>query len=550
MAKSKPARLDPKKATAEVSWGPEDNVEASSAPIPLEPTVGVRKNFDPVASAVAGQLYDPRGIVRGMRVDGMDPTTAARMRGTDDDLSVDNDTDMEAVAIIAERLMAQGMDRATAYARAKEQVLIAKQGVRDEMNTPAPPNEKSRPIEERQAMFEQGYNEATGAPQPSDLSDFDGARDWSGWKPGMPLPQLGAGGGMRPGRQGRPRPAGQTVPGPRMPNGLPVKPSEPIYDADEATAYKERPWNADSGAWTQSPQDNAMRARGYVPIYNEDGSIGYAIGYLPRELNPDGRGAEIPGGPGRAGQRRDLEDSGWKTEQRMGPLGPQTVYVPGDERQKSFDEQDERLARKRIAKSAGLSSAEAMGLSMDDLRSRADAARIDDYNARNRAWKAQSMLAGGRPTGGVGGSKATVNAWNALGDQGLNDWQRLTMAKALRPDIEGTTPLTVEANSARNALRMINADMIGQGGFGDARLQALQQQARVAADQMAQAEAGKILGWGKKTLTRQEADRIRRRIEGVYPGMGGVVEGLPIEEAAPAPRENPVRMPDGTYPMM
>ena len=182
------------------------------------------------------------------------------------------------------------------------------------------------------------------------------------------------------------------------------------------------------------------------------------------------------------------------------------------------------------------------------FRAQVASAPKSPVDPRMERWKAQSMLAGGQPTGGPRGTKAVTNAWYALGDEGLNDWQRLTMAKALRPDIDGTSPLTVDANSAKNAMRLLNAEVLGQGMMGDARAQMLQQQNRVAADEMAQREAGKLLGWGKRSLTRQEAERIRRRIENVYPGMGGVIEGLPIEDDGAAPAPVTAGQPPAGYP--
>jgi hypothetical protein len=134
------------------------------------------------------------------------------------------------------------------------------------------------------------------------------------------------------------------------------------------------------------------------------------------------------------------------------------------------------------------------------------------------------MLAGNNPR------KNAVNAWNAMGDESLNDWQRATMAKALRPDMDGTTPLTVDANSAKNALRLLNADMVGQGGLGDTRAKMMEAQERDKAFSFAEAEARKLLGFGKTAITRQEAERLRRRVEARHKGMGGVVDALPIEE--------------------
>jgi hypothetical protein len=165
-----------------------------------------------------------------------------------------------------------------------------------------------------------------------------------------------------------------------------------------------------------------------------------------------------------------------------------------------------------------------MPTSTPSMRDAAAQKRIDAATARESAWRSQMMLAGNNPR------KNAVNAWNAMGDESLNDWQRATMAKALRPDMDGTTPLTVDANSAKNALRLLNADMVGQGGLGDTRAKMMEAQERDKAFSFAEAEARKLLGFGKTAITRQEAERLRRRVEARHKGMGGVVDALPIEE--------------------
>jgi hypothetical protein len=173
------------------------------------------------------------------------------------------------------------------------------------------------------------------------------------------------------------------------------------------------------------------------------------------------------------------------------------------------------------------------------MRDAAAQKRIDAATARESAWRSQMMLAGNNPR------KNAVNAWNALGDESLNDWQRATMAKALRPDMDGTTPLTVDANSAKNALRLLNADMIGQGGMGDMRAKVMESQERDKAFAFAETEARKLgLGnWGKPTLTRQEAERLRRRVDSKHPGMGAVVDALPIAEEGETPVAPPTATP-------
>lgn len=160
---------------------------------------------------------------------------------------------------------------------------------------------------------------------------------------------------------------------------------------------------------------------------------------------------------------------------------------------------------------------------------RAQARRATEQERLER-WQAISMLAGGNPT----------RQQFAMGNAFLNmpsDWQNAVSAKALRPDMDGTTPLTVEANSAKNAMRLLNADMIGQGGMGDMRLQMMEEQRRQKAREFAVQEAEKLTGgvFWDTPLTPEDARRLRRRVEALYPGMGGVVDSLDIAGSAPAP---------------
>jgi hypothetical protein len=161
--------------------------------------------------------------------------------------------------------------------------------------------------------------------------------------------------------------------------------------------------------------------------------------------------------------------------------------------------------------------------------------RRDKEQSRLERWQAISMLAGGSP------SRQQV----AMGNAFLNmpsDWQNAVSAKALRPDMDGTTPLTVDANSAKNAMRLLNADMIGQGGMGDMRQQMLMEQRREKAREFAVTEADKITGgmFWDTPLSPEDARRLKRRVEAIYPGMGGVVDSLNVAESpAPATPPNP-----------
>lgn len=338
-----------------------------------------------------------------------------------------------------------------------------------------------------------------------------------------------------------------TVPSPRMPYGRDVRPGQPIYDEEQAAAYTQRAVDPRTMQATPSQRDHAMRARGMVPVYNPDGSIGYSVEAYPADdpSTPQNEGLPFPGGVGRLGRREDLIDAGWEARPVDGPTGKQTVYRPGATAQSRYDDQAEARSRSRIKRSAGISSAEAEGMTTEQLQAAARNKRDDDYNARNATWKAQAMLAGGQPTGGPRGSKATLAAWDALGQEGLNDWQRLTMAKALRPDIDGTSPLTVEANSAKNAMRLINADMVGQGGLGDTRAQMMAQKQRADAAAYADSQWAQKPSRARTTAARE---RLMRDIENRFgPGTGIVaaeldVNDTPAQQATGAQSTNPTQV--------
>jgi hypothetical protein len=160
--------------------------------------------------------------------------------------------------------------------------------------------------------------------------------------------------------------------------------------------------------------------------------------------------------------------------ERDGPSGPQMVYVRSDAGKQKDAERREAGTRRRLMDSAGIDSLGAAGLSTDDLRNRAADSRAADLRQRQSTWRAQAMLAGGQPTGGPRGTKAATNALLML----PQEWQNAVLAKGLRPDLDGTTPLTVEANSAKNAMRLLNAETLAQGGLGDTRAQMMEQQNR------------------------------------------------------------------------
>ena len=245
-------------------------------------------------------------------------------------------------------------------------------------------------------------------------------------------------------------PAGYTAPGPRTLDGRPPQAPQPLGTAEDVEAYTRRQRDPRGPFYNPSLKDFDMGARGMMPVLNPDGTVGYSVAY-PGEA-PGAPGPQMTGAAGRLGLRPDLESKGWVATPADSPLGLVNVYRPGEEAQKRYDAQAEQRSRRRIAESAGLSGAEAQSMTMDALRSRASAARIDDANARREAWKAQAMLAGGQPTGGRGGSKAITNALMMLPEDERNQSLRYMLPG-------GDRAAAVDAANAATAGRMAQSAM-------------------------------------------------------------------------------------------
>lgn len=314
------------------------------------------------------------------------------------------------------------------------------------------------------------YDRATGMPQPSGLAENDGYRDWSGWAPGQPLPEARSDfDGVMANRA-----QAEADRDARM---------KPMLDADKRDAEARAQWRADNPAAAENLAVNQRsRADDYRKerlLYRMAEQTGMSVEEL-RAANPE-----------------------------FASVGHRTVGggIPTLTRTKD-----------------GMQMRD-MPTSTSSMRDAAAQNRISEAQAREKAWRSQMMLAGNNPR------KNAVNAWNALGEEGLNDWQRLTMAKALRPDIDGTSPLTVEANSAKNAMRLINADMVGQGGLGDARAQAMQQKARADAAAYADSQWAAKPAKARTTAARE---RLMRDIENRF-GTGTGIVAAELETNDPEP---------------
>jgi hypothetical protein len=152
---------------------------------------------------------------------------------------------------------------------------------------------------------------------------------------------------------------------------------------------------------------------------------------------------------------------------------------------------------------------------------------------------------------GSNAKKNAVNAYNQLGDPNVSDWQKAVMANRLAPDMDNTTPLTVDAMGAQNAMRLLNGVNLGAAGaLGGAAGQAGQMysdQRRTAAVAKAQEYAAKF-GNYSGAVTPAVRRRIRDRVEAEFPGHGDAAAAtLSDDEPLPLPEGhgNPGRMPDG-----
>jgi hypothetical protein len=346
----------------------------------------------------------------------------------------------------------------------------------------------------------------------------------------------------------------QAEPGPRtvVGGGKPVV-GKQFNKMSEAIDYMTRPPVMDANrhlanpgaAYLESPRDRDMRLRGFFPVFADDGSVSYSVGTGQNALYPQDKG--IPGGLGRLGPRKDLQETdpsqpGFILDAVDGPTGRNYIYK---QNAAARDQQAAYMTERqlyRMAEAAGMSPAEfaaqnegAFGAIAKDPEAKArmmvQGKRQADEAERLALWKSQMMLAGGRPTGGIGGSKAAAVAYNQLNDPNANNWQRAVMAKALVPGMDNTTPLTVDAMGAQNAMRFVNNRNFGANA-PDPRVIAA-----TLADLDNKRREGNPVGAGREDLkagdltspmSMKEADRLAEQYdsgdEGVWwlGGLGGM----------------------------
>jgi hypothetical protein len=333
---------------------------------------------------------------------------------------------------------------------------------------------RGRAQEKRLGIFEDNYNEATGFVRPETA-----AAPVAPEEPTVSPETIREYGYMS-----------QAEPGPRkvLGGGKPVV-GKQFNKMSEAIDYMTRPPVMDANrhlanpgaAYLESPRDRDMRLRGFFPVFADDGSVSYSVGTGQNALYPKDKG--IPGGLGRLGPRKDLQETdpsqpGFILDKVDGPTGRNYIYK---QNAAARDQQAAYMTERqlyRMAEAAGMSPAEfaaqnegAFGAIAKDPEAKArmmvQGKRQADEAERLALWKSQMMLAGGRPTGGIGGSKAASVAYNQLNDPNANNWQRAVMAKALVPELDNTTPLTADAMGAQNAMRFVNNRNFGANGTPD-----------------------------------------------------------------------------------
>lgn len=322
-------------------------------------------------------------------------------------------------------------------------------------------------------------------------------------------------------------------PGVRMPDGTAVRPPAQFRNERSARAYNTRTPVTDQtrdqvlpdAAYHPSMRDEAMAARGFFPVYAPDGSVSYSVGTGSEALyeqDLDRRG--IPGSPGRLGPRRDLQETdpsrpGFTLEPVRGPTGTNYIYKQNEaaQKQQAGYMQEQQIAR--FADASGLTEAELTAMTPEQRRSAVRGAKRSDAAGREEAWRAQMMLGGGRPTGGVGGSKAVVNALESLPDDQRNSSLRYMLPGGqLAAAVDGRT----NEQLAELGLRVATGRGFQQPDqrLVDAQLAELEQKRR-AGDPVAAGRAAASAGDTTDPFAQKEFDRLAAQFDSGTGDNGG-----------------------------
>jgi hypothetical protein len=415
---------------------------------------------------------------RGSTPDQLDPVAASstpitpdpptRSRINDSPASVDP----EAIDELRKRFIARGIDAETAQAMAEQQVLDNKQGVLDEMDAP------QREREAREAAAAAPVAPAEPSVSPERI------REAGYMLKAEPGPTSVRGGGKVA--------QGQTFD--KMSEAIGYMTRTPVTDENRRQAYPD-------AAYMPSQRDIDMAARGFFPVPADDGSVSYSVGTGrdPQYKQDLGRRG-IPGAPGRLGPRADLEEEdpsqpGFTLTPVRGPTGTNYIYKQNDAAQKQQAGYMDRQQVSRIARVTGLDENELSAMTPEQRTMALNRSRSQDFNARNSTWKAQAMLAGGRPTGGIGGSKALTNALLSLPADQRDDAMRYMLPG-------GALSASVDARQLDQAAALAGKSILGAFASNPGAI-AMQQTQQTAAESQLPVEA--------------HADVERKRNKGVLP---------------------------------
>ena len=262
-----------------------------------------------------------------------------------------------------------------------------------------------------------------------------------------------------------PQPLGMTAPGPRTLDGRPTAMPKPLMTPEDVEAYDVRPNRG------LSQRDRDMAKRGMVPVVTPDG-VSYMRQYVPSR--PQNDGYQIPGGPGRAGPRPDLEAKR-NPDDLEGKYEPQTMVGP--------DGNPVQVLRPTKEFADGQKAV------MKTRRAALDA----DFQKRRDRRIAMAMLAGGSENLNAG------NRWVAEALLDMTPEQRSSSMRYMLPG--GDRAAAVDARNMDNANEVIKRYMTSGAAAGMMNTPA----GAMAIQQQKIAQRKEIIDWAEKNIDARYA---------------------------------------------
>lgn len=313
-----------------------------------------------------------------------------------------------------------------------------------------------------------------------------------------------------------------------------MNPQQPL---DLGTAEDQEQWDK----WVRSspsrqerydPQSAAARQaaedeKRYDRIASEYGP-GEAAAVRAADMNGTVHIPMTPGQKAKSEYRRNLEvaarHQGSGSQVVMGPDG-KPIEIPVSKARAELQEMDGRQAASNKAFRAKAKEAAAVR----------QAEREAD--PRYVAWRNQMMLAGGRPTGGIGGSKAAASAMGMLPPE-----QQAQALQYWAAGGRGATPLDVQQANAEAAMQIARGAAFGAGA-NPAAAAAQDHQIRMQAAEYAD-RVWNALPYYERTEARRA--QLVADVENRYPKMGAVAAGLPVTgRGTPPPPPDTGTIPGG-----